>query len=43
LPDDEQKSDSLRPGLREMERGGGLEGQNIQQLKKVQRLEEEDV
>jgi hypothetical protein len=33
--------DSLRPGSREME-GGRWEGQNCQQLKKVQRLEEEE-
>ena len=42
MPNEDQKLDSLRPGLREMERGC-WEGQNVQQLKKVQRLEEEDV
>jgi hypothetical protein len=34
--------DSLRPGSREMEEGGRWEGQNFQELKKVQRLEEEE-
>jgi hypothetical protein len=33
---------SLRPGSREMEGGGSWEGQNCQQLKEVQRLEEEE-
>ena len=37
-----EKLDSLRPGSREMEEGGRWEGQNFQQLKKVQRLEEEE-
>ena len=40
---EDQKLDSLRPGSREMEEGGRWEGQNFQQLKKVQRLEEEEV
>ena len=37
-----KKPDSLQPGSREMEEGGRWEGQNFQQLKKVQRLEEEE-
>jgi len=40
LPVEDQKLDSLLPGLREMERGR-WEGQNFQ-LKEVQRLEEEE-
>jgi len=42
LPNEDQKLASLRPGPREMEEGGRSEGQNFQQLKKVQRLEEEE-
>jgi hypothetical protein len=41
LPNEDKKLDSLRPGSREMEEGGRSEGQNFQQLKKVQRPEEE--
>jgi hypothetical protein len=42
FPYEDQKLDSLRPGSREMEDGGGSEGQNFHLLKKVQRLEEEE-
>ena len=42
LPNEDQKLDSLHPGSREMEEGGRWEGQNVQQLKKVQHLEEEE-
>ena len=42
MPHEDQKLDSLDPGSREMEEEGRWEGQNFQQLKKVQRLEEED-
>jgi hypothetical protein len=41
LPNEDKKLDSLRSGSREMEEGGRWEGQNFQELKKVQRLEEE--
>ena len=41
LPNEDQKLDSLSPGSREMEEGR-WEDQNFQQLKKVQRLEEEE-
>jgi len=43
LPNKDKKLDSLRPGPREMGEGGRWEGQNFQQLKKVQRLEEKEV
>jgi hypothetical protein len=43
LPNEDQKLDSLRPGSREMEEGGRWDGQNFQQLKEVQRLEEEEL
>jgi hypothetical protein len=42
LPNEDQNLDSLRPGSREMEEGCRWEGQNCQQLKKVQGLEEEE-
>ena len=42
MPNEDQKLESLRPGSREMEEEGRWEGQNYQQLKKVQRLEEEE-
>ena len=43
MPNEDKKLDSLRPGSREMEEGGSWEGQNFQQLKKFQRLEEKEV
>ena len=42
MPNEDKKLDSLRPGSREMEEGGRWEGQNVQQLKKVQCLEDEE-
>ena len=42
MPNEDQKLDSLRPGSREMEEGGRWEDQNFRQLKKFQRLEEEE-
>jgi hypothetical protein len=42
LPNEDKKLESLRPGSREMKEGGRWEGQNCQQLKTVQRLEEEE-
>jgi hypothetical protein len=42
LPNEYQKFYSLRQEWREMEEGGRCKGQNFQQLKKFQCLEEEE-
>ena len=42
MPNEDKKLDSLCPGSREMEEGGRWEGRNVQQLKEVHRLEEEE-